>query len=87
MGFLQWLWQRSEIYAKIIMVYVVVIAVMGTLAVTYESLLLYRITQGIGLSYFIWMFGYELVYKALKDKYNDYKREQDELFNNIKNPK
>ena len=87
MNFIYWLWQRSEIYMRVIIMFVVTIMVMGTLAITYESLLLYKITQGVAISYFVWWFGYELLYKVLKEKYNDFKKEQLELFNNIKEPK
>ena len=87
MGFIRWMWSRSETYMKVMFCYIVVIFVLATLAVTYESVTLYRITQMIGASYFLWFFGYEVFYKILKEKYNAYKREQDELFDNIKNPK
>ena len=87
MGFIRWMWTRSETYMKVMFCYVVIMLVSTTLTVTYESATLYRITQMLGASYFVWFFGYELFYKLLKEKYNTYKREQDELFDNIKNPK
>lgn len=87
MGFLQWWWKRSELYVKIIFIYVVVLSVMLTLTITYESQTMYRITQGIAISYFVWWFGYEMVYKAIKAKYNTYIKEQENLFNEIRDPK
>lgn len=87
MDFIHWLWSRSETYMKIMVLYVVTFLVFTTIAITYESLVLYRIAQAIGASYFVWFFGYEVFYKLLKDKYNTFKKEQADLFNNIKEPK
>ena len=45
MGFIRWMWSRSETYMKVMFCYIVVIFVLATLAVTYESVTLYRIDR------------------------------------------
>lgn len=87
MDFIRYLWQRAEFYTKVSMLSMVAILVMATIAMTYESRFLYLFSLVMCATYIFYMFGYEILYKVIKDKYNTFKKEQAELFTNIKEPK
>ena len=87
MDFIQYLWQRAEFYTRITVIAAVILLVMFTLALTYESRALYLFASLLSFSYIAYMFGYELLYKDLKERYNKYVSEQESLFDNIKDPK
>lgn len=87
MDFIQYLWQRAEYYTRITVITAVILLVMFTLALTYESRALYLFASLLSFSYIAYMFGYELLYKDLKERYNKYVSEQESLFDNIKDPK
>jgi len=86
-SFIQYLWQRSEYYTKFSMIYFICIAVLTTISFTYESKNLYLFTQAMIWFYVAYMFGYEIAYKSLREKYERFQKEQNELFDNIKDPK
>jgi hypothetical protein len=87
MNFINYLWQRAEFYTKISAILAVLCLVSFTLALTYDSLVLHLLGIAILLTYFGYMIGYELVYKSVKERYNEYLKEQNSLFSNIKDPK
>jgi Ca2+-dependent lipid-binding protein len=87
MNFINYLWQRAEYYTKVSAILAVLCLVSFTLALTYESFALHMLGIAILLIYFGYMIGYEMVYKSLKERYNQYLKEQNSLFSNIKDPK
>lgn len=87
MSFINYLWQRSEYHTKFSFIYFVGILVLLTVAVTYESKNLYMLSQGLLWFYIAYLFGYEIAYKSLREKYTQFQKEQNELFNNIKDTK
>jgi len=87
MDFIRYLWARAEFYAKVSIMSWVTFLVLFTLAQTYESKFLHFCSGFVAFGYIAYMMGYEIIYKSLKDKYNTFKKEQADLFNNIKEPK
>lgn len=87
MDFIRYLWQRAEFYSRISVISLVLTLVLYTIAYTYDSKTFNNLAFGVWFSYIFYMFGYELLYKSLKEKYNTFRKEQDELFTNIKSPK
>jgi len=45
------------------------------------------LSQGLLWFYIAYLFGYEIAYKSLREKYTQFQKEQNELFNNIKDTK
>ena len=87
MSFVKYLWARSEYHTKFSFIYFIGLLSLATLAFTYESKNLYLLTQSLLWFYVAYMFGYEIAYKSLREKYNKFQKEQAELFDNIKDPK
>jgi len=85
--FIRYLWTRAEDFTRFTIVVLTVSVSLAIVALTYESTILYFISQTICWGYVAYVFGYHIVYTSVKDKYNKFRREQAELFSNIKDPK
>jgi hypothetical protein len=87
MDFIRYLWVRAEEFTKFTVIVLTASVALAIIALTYESKILYFISQTICWGYVAYVFGYHIVYMTLKDKYNKFRKEQEELFINIKDPK
>jgi len=84
--FIRYLWTRAEDFTKFTIIVLVTSLALAIVALTYESHILYIASQIICWGYVAYVFGYHIVYMTLKDKYNKFRKEQAELFTNIKDP-
>jgi len=84
--FIRYLWTRAEDFTKFTIIVLVSSLALAIVALTYESHTLYIISQIICWGYVAYVFGYHIIYISLKDKYNKFRKEQAELFTNIKDP-
>jgi len=86
-NFLHYLWTRAEDFTKLNIVTLSTSVSLAIVALTYNSNVLYIVSQTICWGYVAYVIGYHFVYTTIKDKYNKFRKEQDELFTNIKDPK